>query len=104
MRKLVFSIALNGYEQGYRRCLVSQKHYARSIGADHAVVTKPRVDDPALAAWLKVSLLERALESGRDWVASSMPIAEWLRRPRISRSTSESGTSPSSWRGVDPDG
>lgn len=69
MKKMVFSIALNGYKQGYRRCLESQKNYARGIGADHAVVTKPRVNDPALAAWLKVSLLDRALDSGRDWVA-----------------------------------
>lgn len=69
MKKLVFSIALNGYEQGYRRCLETQGYYARCIGAEHAVITKPRVRDPALSAWLKISLLSRALKTGYDWVA-----------------------------------
>lgn len=68
-RKVVFSIALNGYGFGYRSCLKSHREYAHRIGAEHVVVSKPNVDDPSYSAWLKVSLLRTTLQDGYDWVA-----------------------------------
>ncbi|MHA7269806.1 hypothetical protein [Arthrobacter sp. HLT1-20] len=69
MKILVFSIALNGYDIGYRTCLESQRQYAARIGADYCVATQPTVGDPALAAWLKVTLLSASMEAGYDAVA-----------------------------------
>lgn len=69
MKILVFSIALNGYDIGYRVCLDSQREYADRIGADFRLITKPTVSNPAFAAWLKVTLLAAALKAGYDAVA-----------------------------------
>ncbi|MGP5699924.1 hypothetical protein ACTXPA_13475 [Glutamicibacter arilaitensis] len=69
MKKLVFTIGLNGYDVGFRRCIDSQREYAKRIGADFILISKPTVDDPALAAWLKVTFIKRALESGYRYVA-----------------------------------
>lgn len=70
MNPLIFTIALNGYDSAYRDCLRSQVAYCRSQGFTHVVVRRPfRVSEVALTAWLKISLMERALSAGTPWVA-----------------------------------
>jgi hypothetical protein len=66
---LLFSIALNGYEQVFRECIASQAEYARKHGYRYVAVTKPRgLLAPADCAWLKIACLQKALEAGHDWV------------------------------------
>lgn len=69
MSDLVFSVALNGYDQGFKRCLRSHLAYAHSIGADQFTAVRPTVSDPAFAAWMKLTLTERALADGYSRVA-----------------------------------
>jgi hypothetical protein len=61
---LVFSIALNGYGWAWRSCIHSHRRYAERWSFDYACVDLPWTVSPAEAAWLKVSLLIRALEGG----------------------------------------
>lgn len=68
-KTLIFSVALNGYDLAYRRALQSHADYAARVGAIQVTVTRPSVRDPALAAWLKIPLMRRSLESDWDWVA-----------------------------------
>lgn len=70
MSTLLFTVAQNGYGVGYARCLKSHARYAARLGAAYAAVTRPyRVAEPALCAWLKISLLLQALRAGHAWVA-----------------------------------
>ncbi|TMP29302.1 hypothetical protein CWB99_08880 [Pseudoalteromonas rubra] len=62
---LVFSVALNGYQWRYRRYLNSQRRYARRMGYDYVVVTRPWFNRlGAECCWLKLFLLKAALLSG----------------------------------------
>lgn len=67
-KTLLYTVALNGYGTSYRAAIRSHEAYAKRIGAEYVCVTKPFVNDPAIAAWLKVPLLAAGLDSGRDWV------------------------------------
>lgn len=67
-KTLLYSVALNGYGTSYKAAIRSHAAYAARLGADYVCVTKPFVNDPAIAAWLKVPLLETGLAAGRDWV------------------------------------
>jgi hypothetical protein len=70
MSTLIFTVAQNGYGVGYAKCLASHARYAQRLGATYVAVTRPyRVAEPALCAWLKISLLLQALRAGHDWVA-----------------------------------
>ncbi|WP_237692998.1 hypothetical protein [Rothia nasimurium] len=66
---LVFSVGLNGYAFGFRKALESHQKYSERIGADYFVASKLKVNDPAIAAWMKVTLIDKALEAGYDYVA-----------------------------------
>ncbi|MDK1313350.1 hypothetical protein [Pseudoalteromonas ardens] len=62
---LIFSVALNGYQWRYRRYLNSQRHYARRMGYDYVVVTRPWLNRlGAECCWLKLFLLKAALQVG----------------------------------------
>ncbi len=66
---LVFSIAMNGYRWAWRSCIRSHRKYAERWSFDYGCVDLPWTVSPAEAAWLKVSLIIRALESGYyPWV------------------------------------
>lgn len=66
---LVFSIAMNGYRWAWRSCLRSHRKYAERWRFAYASVDLPWTVSPAEAAWLKISLLIRALEGGYySWV------------------------------------
>jgi len=68
-RSLLFSIAVNGYSMKYRSLLATQRAYARRIGCEYVCVQRPvRVLEPAVAAWMKVTLMEWWLGQGRDFV------------------------------------
>lgn len=70
MTTLVYTIAQNGYDRIWSRCINSQKKYADMIGAEFVVVAEPRIIRvPALSAWLKVPLMNGALGNGYEWVA-----------------------------------
>gem|GEM_PF-2793016 len=69
MSRLVFSVGLNGYHVGYRTCIETQREYARRIGADYYIATKPFVRYPALAAWLKLTFMSANLIQGYEEVA-----------------------------------
>lgn len=67
--ELVFSVALNGYDKAFKRCLESHEAYAERIGADHFTALRPVVPDPAYAAWMKLTLILSAFDHGYDHVA-----------------------------------
>lgn len=70
MSALIFTIAQNGYDKIWARCIDSQRRYAEKIGAKYVVVKEPRVIRvPALSAWLKVPLMKEGLNAGHEWVA-----------------------------------
>ena len=70
MSPLVLTIAHNGYDAAYRSCIRSQADYCRSHGFSHVVVRRPfRVGEVALSAWLKISLLKKALSARGSWTA-----------------------------------
>jgi hypothetical protein len=66
MTALIFSIAFNGYEDVWARCIASHRDYASRIGADYAFIGS---DQPVTllmeSTWLKIPLLLAALKSGR---------------------------------------
>ncbi|WP_125720629.1 hypothetical protein [Pseudoalteromonas rubra] len=62
---LIFSVALNGYQWRYRRYLNSQREYAKRMGYDYVVVTRPWLNRlGAECCWLKLFLLKAALQAG----------------------------------------
>lgn len=70
MPSLVYTIAQNGYGRAFARCIKSQERYADRIGARFVVIDKPSyVPHPALSAWLKVPVMQHALDEGFDTVA-----------------------------------
>lgn len=70
MSTLIFTVAQNGYGIGYAECLQSHARYAAKLGATYVPVVRPfRVEEPALCAWLKISLLLHALRARHEWIA-----------------------------------
>jgi hypothetical protein len=68
-KALVLSIAMNGYRWAWRSCIRSHRDFAERWRFDYACVDLPWTVSPAEAAWLKVPLIIRALESGcYPWV------------------------------------
>ena len=68
-RTLVFSIALNGYQLLYSDYIKSHKRYASNHGYHYEVISKPYYTSLGKeCAWLKISLLLRALNTGFDAV------------------------------------
>jgi hypothetical protein len=66
---LIFSVALNGYQWIYRDHLASQKAYAKRIGANYQVVTKPLISRSGVeCCWYKLYLLVQAIQSGYQHV------------------------------------
>lgn len=70
-KTLVFSIALGGYSQLFKKCISSQRRYCEKFGLDYVLVDKsPRSLLPIEAAWLKIFLLKEVLSSGNyKWIA-----------------------------------
>lgn len=66
-RFLIISLALNGYQFTYRNNLKTHKVYAKKLGADYLLVSKPWVSKLGVeCCWLKLHLAKRALELGFD--------------------------------------
>jgi hypothetical protein len=66
---LMFSMAFNGYDLLYNRCIRSQRDYAKRQGYLYRFVNRPRWTSLTReCAWLKIALVIRALERGYDWV------------------------------------
>lgn len=66
---LVFSIGLNGYEHLYRNNFETHQCYARMHGYHYVCVQKPSYTTLGMeCAWLKVTLMIRALHKGYHWV------------------------------------
>ncbi|ESP95564.1 MULTISPECIES: putative nucleotide-diphospho-sugar transferase [Pseudoalteromonas] len=62
---LVFSVALNGYQWRYSHCIKSQKQYAKKMGYDYVVITRPLFTSLGVeCCWLKLLLLKAALQAG----------------------------------------
>lgn len=67
---LVFSIALEGYAQLFKRCIESHQKYCKRFGFDYFLVdTAPGKLRPVEAAWLKIFLLRSALNGDYHWIA-----------------------------------
>jgi len=66
MNKLiVISLALNGYQFTYRQHLKTHKAYAKRIGAEYLLVSKPTVSKLGVeCCWLKLHLARKALAQG----------------------------------------
>ena len=65
----VFSIALNGYQWRYRSCINSHRAYCQKHGFDYTVITRPTFTRlGAECCWLKLYLIEAALNSGHQRV------------------------------------
>ncbi len=68
-RTLMFSMAFNGYDLLYNRCIRSQRAYADRHGYLYRFVNRPRWTSLTReCAWLKIALVIRALRRGYDWV------------------------------------
>lgn len=68
-RTLVFTLALNGYQWRYRQLIQTHKCYAKKHGYEYVAVSMPRFSTLGLeVAWLKIKLIQHALQSGYDWV------------------------------------
>ena len=67
-RVLVFSVTLNHYDRIYRRNLASHRRYCERHGYHYVLVREPVWATVKAAVWLKVALLEAALQAGWDWV------------------------------------
>lgn len=66
---LIFSVALNGYQWIYKDHVASQRAYAKRIGANYQVVTKPLVSRSGVeCCWYKLYLLVQAIKSGYQYV------------------------------------
>jgi len=69
MSVLIFTVGQNGYASTWRKCVLSQRRYAKKWGFEYIAVTRPlSVPEPALSAWLKVPLTLAALRAGYEWV------------------------------------
>lgn len=67
---LVFSIALEGYEDTYGSCIETIKQYTKAHDYDFELInSSPRDLLPIEAAWLKLPLIVAALKKGYEWVA-----------------------------------
>jgi hypothetical protein len=65
----MFSIALADYARMYRVCIDSQRSYAHRHGYRYEIVTRAGGFLSAnQAAWLKIPLVLKALQSGYEWV------------------------------------
>lgn len=68
-RMLVFSLALNGYQWSYRKHLKTHRLYAKKLGAEYVLVSKPWFTKLGVeCCWLKLHLIETALKCGYDQV------------------------------------
>lgn len=68
-KMLVFSLALNGYERLYASYLNSHRTYAERLDADYVAVTHPRLTLLGVeCCWLKIYLIEKALDAGYETV------------------------------------
>jgi hypothetical protein len=66
---LMFSIAQNGYDFIYSKCIKSQELYARINSYDYVLVNRPRWVNAAVeSAWLKIPLILEGLSRGYEWV------------------------------------
>jgi len=70
MKRLVFSIATNGYDKHFDACLQTQMSFAEKVGAQYWVVTgsPPWGISAHQSAWLKIPLCLLALKLGYDEV------------------------------------
>ena len=67
---LVFSFALNGYQWRYGELLKTHQAYCDRYGYRYIAVTKPRFSLLGLeVAWLKIQLINEALQAGYSTVA-----------------------------------
>lgn len=70
LRIVLFNIATNGFAMKYGDLLDNQARYAAKFGYSVVSVRRPyRITDPALAAWLKISLMLELLKRDYDGVA-----------------------------------
>ena len=67
-RVLVFSIALNLYDTVYQANIESHRRYAARNGYHYTLVRRPFGLTVRDSVWLKIPLLEAALNAGWDWV------------------------------------
>ncbi len=68
-RTLMFSMAFNGYDLLYNKCIRSQRKYAERQGYLYRFVNRPRWTSLTReVAWLKIALVIQALKRGYDWV------------------------------------
>jgi hypothetical protein len=71
MRVLIFTIANNGYDAVYQRCIKSQADYAKRYKHEFVVVKKPYflvTEAASDSAWLKIPLSLAALKKGYERV------------------------------------
>lgn len=69
-KTLVYTIALNGYDERWEHCLQSHRKYAeRYRDYEYIAVTEaPKGTSLTDSVWLKISLMVKALEAGYAWV------------------------------------
>jgi hypothetical protein len=66
---LMFSMAFNGYDLLYNKCIRTQRAYAKRQGYCYRFVNRPRWTSLTReCAWLKISLMVAALKHGHPWV------------------------------------
>lgn len=66
---LMFSIAQNGYDFIYSKCIKSQQLYASKNYYEYVLVNRPCwVNSPKESAWLKIPLILKGLRRGYEWV------------------------------------
>ncbi|PTQ60739.1 putative nucleotide-diphospho-sugar transferase [Celeribacter persicus] len=66
---LIFSIAYNGYDRVWDKCIDSHGVYAARHGYAQSVVGQGDLSDLSMeVAWLKIPLLIAALDAGNEWV------------------------------------
>lgn len=63
---LIFSVAMGGYGDAFRRCIISQENYAKKYGYDYVCIedSDGQSDLGMSSAWLKIPLMLGALEKG----------------------------------------
>ena len=69
-KALVFSIALEGFEQTFGDCIKTQIEYCRRYQYDYVLIKRsPYHLYPDEAAWMKVPLIRAALAGNYEWVS-----------------------------------
>ncbi len=69
LNTLMFTIATNGYNHIYRKCISSQKRYAAKNSYNYLLIDRlPWLTSPKASAWLKIPLILQGLKAGYDWV------------------------------------